>query len=154
MSLYSPVLSPTITHRGTSRGINWFMAITEMGIKTVYLDVSDIPIFQKYKQSKGTDPFDFSEVDKLIPCIHCGCTYFDDHLPNRFISEKGVFIGWDYAHSGDLIGDCIENGQPKWQLGQAIELNLMSFMTKTKDEEILEDIKEVINFITQVFQVE
>ena len=49
-----------------------------------------------------------------IDC-HGGLTYSsDDHAVVKELQYSGWFIGWDYAHSGDLCGTFPRLGDKKW----------------------------------------
>lgn len=58
-----------------------------------------------------------------IPDIDChgGLTYSnDDHVVVKELQNSGWFIGWDYAHSGDLCGSFPIPGDKAWSTMEII----------------------------------
>lgn len=70
----------------------------------------------------------WEEIDKLYAeCpIHCGISYAEKGLPHDELDEsvKDVsFIGWDYGHIGDYVGDIdfsYKNTLKKWTTSEIV----------------------------------
>lgn len=80
---------PEILARGTYNNLDYY--IINMGTHPcAYIDVSDTKLAN----------VKYSEIN--IDC-HGGLTYSRDYLVG--VHKKGWFIGWDYGHYGDFIGN-------------------------------------------------
>lgn len=67
--------------------------------------------FEWYILSLGTHPTAYvnlkgrcNSIDTRDLCVHGGITYTEDILRVGEADYEGFWIGWDYAHYGDLIG--------------------------------------------------
>ena len=114
---------PEILDSGEYRGFKFY--ILNLGTHPcAYVDVSDTRLF-------GID-YDVINVD-----CHGGLTYGEDYLSG--VSDKGWFIGWDYAHWPDFFGGRVygEDFQKKWT---TLEIR----------EECFSVIKQIIKIISQL----
>lgn len=83
-----------ILDKGKKNGLFW--VIFNCGTHpTAYIEIpSTHPLFGK----------DCSEIN--LP-VHGGVTYSSDRLVRNDRNYKTWWIGWDYAHAGDRIGDIV-----------------------------------------------
>lgn len=97
--IYKNKIKSEILEHGIYHGYEWY--IFDLGTHpTAYIKInSDNILFNK----------SYWEIeDKYDIDVHGGLTYSDCSLDN--IDDKGWYIGWDYAHSGDRYGT-LHNGK-------------------------------------------
>ena len=94
-----------------------------------------------YVENKNGFPYyeEANEETDYLP--HGGFTYYGEAYWDK--SDKAIYIGWDYGHCGDYMGyylnadKAIWNGDRKWATA-----------------EIYEDVKKVIDFLSEYIDIQ
>ena len=114
--IYTGVRQSEVLEKGNYKGYDYY--VISIGTHPCcYVDIKDT-----YVDNDGLD-------------VHGGVTYEEDHLWDGDKNIEGTFIGWDYAHAGDLT---VFSGFPLTMGGRAYTT-----------EELIKDCKDAIDQIVE-----